>query len=150
MKDPEVIKAKKHLEHLQSLKNDNGTDSNELSDYQKSKVRYKKLIKTKNGSFLCKALSSKKPEEIWDAVNGIINPPKKCIRRNTIDLNNYFTTLASPIVYVISTSIDKKIFPDSWKVTRVCPIPKIDNPITVKNFRPIFINYLFYPKYMKK
>ena len=38
MKDPEVIKAKKHLEHLRSLKNDNGTDSNELSDYQKSKL----------------------------------------------------------------------------------------------------------------
>ena len=52
MKDPELLKAKKHLEHLRRLKNTNGTDSNELSDYQKSKVRYKKLIKTTKGSFL--------------------------------------------------------------------------------------------------
>ena len=52
MKDPELLKAKKHLKHLGRLKNTNGTDSNELSDYQKSKVRYKKLIKTTKGSFL--------------------------------------------------------------------------------------------------
>ena len=59
MKDPELVTAKKHLEHLRSLKNANDTDSNELSDYRKSKVRYKKLIKTTKGSFLRKALSPK-------------------------------------------------------------------------------------------
>ena len=59
MKDPELVAAKKHLEHLRSLKNANETDSNELSDCQKSKVRYKKLIKTTKGSFLRKVLSSK-------------------------------------------------------------------------------------------
>ena len=44
-----------------------------------------------------------------------------------------------PIVHIINTSIDKEIFLDSWKVARVCPIPKIDNPVTVKDFRPISI-----------
>ena len=47
--------------------------------------------------------------------------------------------ITSPIVHIINTSIDKEIFPDSWKVARVCPIPKIDNPVTVKDFRPISI-----------
>ena len=47
--------------------------------------------------------------------------------------------ITSPIAHIISTSIDKKIFPDSWKVARVCPIPKIDNPVTVTDFRPISI-----------
>ena len=61
MKDPELVTAKKHLEHLQSLKNANETNSSKLSDYQKSKVRHKKLIKTAKGSFLHNALSSKKP-----------------------------------------------------------------------------------------
>ena len=56
MKDSELVTAKKHLEHLRSLKNANETDSNGLSDYRKSKVRYKKLIKTTKGSFLGKAL----------------------------------------------------------------------------------------------
>ena len=90
MKDLELVTAKKHLEHLRSLKN-----ANELSDYRKSKVRYKKLIKTTKGSFLQKTLTSKKSKEVWDAVNRVINPPKNRIRQNTSDLNNYFTTLAS-------------------------------------------------------
>ena len=33
MKGPELVTAKKHLEHLRSLKNPNETDSNELSDH---------------------------------------------------------------------------------------------------------------------
>ena len=90
-----MLQKKKHLEHLQSLRNANETDSNELSDYRKSKVRYKKLVKTTKGSFLRKALSSKKPKKVWNAVNRIINPPKNRIRQNTSDLNNYFTILTS-------------------------------------------------------
>ena len=33
----------------------------------------------------------------------------------------------------------RKFFPESWKVARVSPIPKIDNPVTVKDFRSISI-----------
>ena len=43
--------------------------------------------------------------------------------------------ITSPIAHIINTYIDKEIFPNSWKVASVCPIPKIDNPVTVKNFR---------------
>ena len=50
--------------------------------------------------------------------------------------------ITSPIVHIINTSIDKEIFPDSWKVAHVCPILKIDNPITVKDFRPISILFI--------
>ena len=65
------------------------------SDYRQSKVRWKKLIKTTKGSFLRKALSSKKPKEVWDALNPIINPSKNHIRQNASNPTNYFTTLAS-------------------------------------------------------
>ena len=47
--------------------------------------------------------------------------------------------ITSPIVHIINSSIDQKIFSDSWKVARVCPVPKIDNPIKEKDFRPISI-----------
>ena len=47
--------------------------------------------------------------------------------------------ITSPIVNIINSSIDKEIFPDSWKVARVCPVSKIDNPIHEKDFRPISI-----------
>ena len=52
--DPELVTVKKHLKHLQSLKNANETDNNKPSDYRKSNVRYKKLIKTRKGSLLHK------------------------------------------------------------------------------------------------
>ena len=44
--------------------------------------------------------------------------------------------IASLIVHIINTSIDREVFPDSWKVAGVCPIPKLDNPVTVKDFWP--------------
>ena len=47
--------------------------------------------------------------------------------------------ITSPIVFIINSSIDKEIFPDSWKIARVCPIPKVDNPVNVKDLRPISI-----------
>ena len=79
MKNPELVTAKKkiYLEHFRSLKNANETDHN-------AKARYKKLIKNTKGSFLRKALSSKKPNEVWDAVNRIINPPKSRVRQRPV------------------------------------------------------------------
>ena len=47
--------------------------------------------------------------------------------------------IASPIVHIINSSIDKEIFPDSCKVARVFPVPKIVNPIKEKDFKPISI-----------
>ena len=45
--------------------------------------------------------------------------------------------LISPLVHIINNSIDKKFFPTSWKIARVCPIPLVDQPTSVKDFRPI-------------
>ena len=71
MKNPEPVTAKKHLEHLRSLKKANETDGNTFSDYQKLNVRCKTLIKTIKRSLLQNALNSKKCKEVWDTVNHI-------------------------------------------------------------------------------
>ena len=57
--------------------------------------------------------------------------------------------ITSPIVHIINTSIDKEIFPVSWKVARVCPIPEIDNPVNVKDFWPISILPVLFKVYEK-
>ena len=54
-------------------------------------------------------------------------------------LKPFANEIASPIVHIINSSIDKYIFLDSWKVARVCPVPKIDNLIKEKDFRLISI-----------
>ena len=46
--------------------------------------------------------------------------------------------LISPLVH-INNSINKKFFPNSWKIARVCPIPRVDQPTSVKDFRPISV-----------
>ena len=57
--------------------------------------------------------------------------------------------ITSAIVNIINSSMDKEIFPDSWKVTRVWPVPKIDDPLNEKDSRPIQY-YQHYQKFMKK
>ena len=47
--------------------------------------------------------------------------------------------ITSPIVHIINNSIDKQIFADNWKIARACPIPRVDNPLNVENFRPISV-----------
>ena len=46
--------------------------------------------------------------------------------------------LISPLVH-IKNSIDKKISPYSWNIARVCPIPRVDQPTSVKDSQPISV-----------
>ena len=63
---------------------------------------------------------------------GFVNIPVNLIEPVAEDIT-------SPVVNIINSSIDKEIFPDIWRVTRVCRVPKIDNPIIEKDFQPISI-----------
>ena len=47
--------------------------------------------------------------------------------------------ITSPLVHIINNSIKTGIFPEKWKVARVCPIPKVRNPTVAKDFRPVSI-----------
>ena len=43
------------------------------------------------------------------------------------------------MVNIINNCIDKNVSPTAWRVARVCPIPKIDNPIDFTKYRPISV-----------
>ena len=47
--------------------------------------------------------------------------------------------ITSPMMHIINTSIDQEIFPKQWKISRVCPIPKTDNPTSIKDYQPISV-----------
>ena len=47
--------------------------------------------------------------------------------------------IASPLTYIISTSIQQENFPDQWKIAKVTPIPKEVNPEANSDYRPISI-----------
>ena len=47
--------------------------------------------------------------------------------------------LVSPLIFVIKTYIATKNFPDAWKIARISPIPKITQPVKLKDYRPVSI-----------
>ena len=47
--------------------------------------------------------------------------------------------LASPLTHIINTCISKQEFPHLWKIARVSPIPKVDEPLTNDDYRPVSI-----------
>ena len=47
--------------------------------------------------------------------------------------------IAGPLTHIINSAIDLNLFPDIWKQARVTPIPKINNPSTENDLRPISI-----------
>ena len=75
MKDTEIITARNHLENLRiTSRNSNNADSTKGDNYKNARNSYKNVIKQKKALFLRKALSSKKPKEVWQTVNRIIHP----------------------------------------------------------------------------
>ena len=47
--------------------------------------------------------------------------------------------LISPLVHIINNSVNKFFPPNSWKIARVCPIPRVDQPTSVKDLRTISV-----------
>ena len=50
--------------------------------------------------------------------------------------------LYGPLTYIINSRINTSSFPKTWKTARVPPIPKVDNPVNEKDYRPVFQIYL--------
>ena len=50
--------------------------------------------------------------------------------------------VTSPLVHIINTCINNSVFPQTWKIARVCPVPKVDHAKDVTEFRPISILYI--------
>ena len=47
--------------------------------------------------------------------------------------------IAPHLTNIINTSLDLNIFPDAWKVSRIAPVPKVDCPTSMDDYRPISI-----------
>ena len=60
----------------------------------------------------------------------------------TFILKDCFEVLTIQLAYLFNQSMSLGIFPESWKVATVTPIPKAGNRILVNNFRDL---YLLYP-----
>ena len=48
-------------------------------------------------------------------------------------------SLAGPLTYIINSCIKASYFPEAWKIARISPIPKVNQPKTEHDYRPISI-----------
>jgi len=56
----------------------------------------------------------------------------------------FFIKLAEPIITphitnILNSCIQQQFFPDNWKLSRISPVPKINNPSSLDDYRPISI-----------
>ena len=52
-------------------------------------------------------------------------------------IREYQDILAKPLRVIFQASIDMGIIPKSMKVAKITPIPKVKNPTSVSDYRPI-------------
>ena len=47
--------------------------------------------------------------------------------------------ISLPLTNIINNSIQINVFPAQWKIRRICPIPKVRNPVQMKDYLPVSI-----------
>ena len=78
--------------------------------------------------------------EVRKIINGLRNDCSSGFDRIPVKfIKSANDHIISPLVHIINSSIDHELFPDKWKIGRICPVPKIDNPSRPKDYRPISI-----------
>lgn len=87
--------------------------------------KLKKCINETKCSFYRKALSSKRPKEVWNVINRILHPNNKTIKHDPENLNNHFNTVAEKLTNrksLTSTELHSliKTFPDNPQIREDC------------------------------
>ena len=67
-----------------------------------------------------------------DCSTGHDNIPSKFIK----PVSQYLT---SPLTDIINSCIQSLTFPEEWKISRICPVPKVTDPQSLIDYRPISI-----------
>ena len=52
-------------------------------------------------------------------------------------LRELATELSYPLCSLFNQSLQMGTFPDSWKLSNVCPMPNTSDRLSVSNFRPV-------------
>ena len=206
----DIVDLKQKCHQLRTLCHTTNRET-DWNDFRNVRNKLKAKIKSTKSSFYRKALSSKKPSEVWKVIHKILNPNSKRIRINPNELYKHFSTtskrltgrnnadlhvlkyiinnmspssvnkpsfklrsvsyketlqkvkrirngcsvgndnmpislvklvaenVASPLTYIINECIRLSVFPVEWKCARISVIPKIGNPTTGNDYRPISI-----------
>ena len=115
MRDLNIVSLKDDFRHIryQCYQTNKGDD---WQSFRKSRNELKSKIKSTKKSFYRKALSPKRPKDIWTTIHRILNPGKKHISFDPETLNSYYRTMAENLT--------------GTKPTTKKEISKLNNPLS--------------------
>ena len=95
------------------------------------------LLTSSHGSFKLKKVTK----------NGILKSPESLRNDYSTGYNNIPVSFMKPIAEYNSLTFNIRInnlikeskFPDQWKIACISPVPKVNNPTELKDYRPISI-----------
>ena len=205
MKDPEIERLQQQRNHYRRLAHQL-QDENNWAQFRNARNNLKRTIRKTKSTLFKKALSSKRPKEVWKTIKRLLSPNNRVIKADPEVLNQHYVTLAekisptkadpfdpsqlpanidngndfqftpttindiekaikelrddcstgfdqipvkyikpvseflsSPLTHIINNCISNNVFPDQWKIARISPIPKIDNPKDPVDYRPVSV-----------
>ena len=96
MKDPEIQRLQHHRNHYRRLAHQLQDDESWFH-FRNARNNLKKTIKRTKSTFFKKALSSKRPKEVWKTIKRLLSPNNKVIKADPDELNQHYVTLAERI-----------------------------------------------------
>lgn len=107
------------------------------SDVHLSQMTYFEFFHHNIGNIF--SISTISPDSIYKILRNLKSNAEGC---DNITLKMLFLTLPNSIQAItslVNTSINTCTFPDIWKMAKVVPLPKKNNPVELKDLRPISI-----------
>ena len=93
----EIRLLQSERDHLRKQAHENGSEAS-WNTFREVRNKIKSVVNKARRLFLSKALSSKRPKEVWKVIHRILNPSPKPLRENPDELNRYFVSTATRIM----------------------------------------------------
>ena len=91
------------------------------------------LPSTNKDSFVLKTVTY---QQVLNEINSIRNDCSTGYDNLPINLLKPLAeTIAFPMTTIVNDCIRKCVIPEQWKVTKVCPVPKVHNPSQSKDYQ---------------
>lgn len=117
----------------QKLTNSNPTSENELKHFIKGICKFDGA----NEQFEIKPVTF---EEVLNGLKSLRSDCSSGYDAIPVQLiKRVANLLASPLTHLINSGIENQMFHKAWKIGKISPIPKSDNPTSNDDYRPITV-----------
>ena len=97
----------------------------------------KQLMKNRTSNF---SISPAHPDQIRKIISKLRNSKSSGVDQiDTYIVKLIMDEIVPAVTHIVNLSIEQKAFPTMWKLAKIIPLLKKDDPLEVKNYRPVAI-----------